>query len=82
MCELKREVEVGVASVVGGEVEAHSRGLVYACLGGWMAGSEVDEDDEFAQPPPWPWARQELTDCFNILARRELRTWLDKRFGL
>jgi len=82
MCELKREVEVGVASVVGGEVEAQSRGLVYACLGGWMTGSEVDEDDEFAQPPPWPWARQELTDCFNILARRELRTWLDKRFGL
>lgn len=33
--------------------------LFFACLSGWMA--KTDEDDEFAEPTPWPWAQEELS---------------------
>lgn len=78
MAELKAEVEAGVAAVVGD----NHQGIVYTCLGGWMAAEDSEDEDEFAQQPPWPWARRELTDFFDIKGRKELRTWLDQRVGL
>mmetsp|Transcript_31784 Transcript_31784/g.75455 ORF Transcript_31784/g.75455 Transcript_31784/m.75455 type:complete len:789 (+) Transcript_31784:90-2456(+) len=79
MAELKEEVAAGVKSIVGGEQTPE---MVYACLGGWMADDEVDDDDEFAARPPWPWAQEELTACFNIMSRKELKGWLDSKLGL
>lgn len=55
--------------------------VVFACLGGWMARSD-GEEDEFAETPPWSWARDELTDFYGILGRSELRCLLDSRLGL
>jgi len=90
MGELRDEVEEGVASVVGHRLSSAppplgggtSRGLAFACLGGWMAGTGEDDEDEFAQSPPWPWARQELTEFFGILSRQDLRTWFDTKLGM
>jgi len=78
MASLREEIDVGVRSVLG---DNKIEGLRYACLGGWMVG-EADDEDEFAQPPPWPWARQELTDFYQVLDKRELRKWLDSCVGL
>lgn len=78
MAELQAEVEAGVSAVVGD----NHQGIVYACLGGWMAGERDGEQDEFSHRAPWPWARRELTNFFGILSRTELRRWLDRRVGL
>jgi len=92
MEELRSEVEEGVEGVVGRRLSSApapqgaggttSRELAFACLGGWMAATEENEEDEFAQSPPWPWARQELTEFFGILGRQELRTWFDTKLGI
>jgi len=79
MGELREEVAAGVRSVVGREQEPE---MVYACLGGWVANTQAEEEDEFAAVPPWPWARRELTAFFNILGGRDLRTWLDSKLDL
>jgi GTP-binding protein EngB required for normal cell division len=77
MTELNNEVVAGLRAVVGPELDVE---VVYACLDGWMMNE--DEDDEFAQAAPWPWAREELTTFFGIQGRRELREWLDRRIGI
>lgn len=77
MEELKEEVEEGVKVIAGDERRKPQ--VVYACLGGWMATE--DEDDEF-EPAPWPWARRELTEVFGIRPAEEVRRWLDSLLGL
>jgi len=86
MQELEEEVSAGVEAVIGRRPitgRGPNADLAYACLGGWMSISdEDDDDDEFSEQPPWPWAREELTNAFNVLGRNDLRCWLDERVFL
>eukprot|EP00929_Paragymnodinium_shiwhaense_P055665 TRINITY_DN27882_c0_g1_i2.p1 TRINITY_DN27882_c0_g1~~TRINITY_DN27882_c0_g1_i2.p1 ORF type:complete len:775 (-),score=190.77 TRINITY_DN27882_c0_g1_i2:734-3058(-) len=76
MSELSEEVASGIKCALGTE---NLPQLAYACLAGWMT---TDGDDEFAQPPPWPWARQELMSFFDVKDSAGLRRWLDGKLGL
>jgi GTP-binding protein EngB required for normal cell division len=79
MNELRDEVADGIQSILG---KPELPEIVYACLGGWMASSEPDDEDEFAQAAPWSWARQELTEVFAVQGHEDLRRWLDGKLGL
>jgi len=81
MAELRDEVEAPIHTALG-TVNSTFFGLAYACLGGWMVGDgDVSEDDEFAMQPPWPWARQEIREFFQVLDRDGARMWLNETVG-
>eukprot|EP00931_Biecheleriopsis_adriatica_P051013 TRINITY_DN29557_c0_g1_i1.p1 TRINITY_DN29557_c0_g1~~TRINITY_DN29557_c0_g1_i1.p1 ORF type:complete len:943 (+),score=225.30 TRINITY_DN29557_c0_g1_i1:65-2893(+) len=84
MQELRSEVDATISSALqlDGEARQQAPEVVYACLGGWMAREASEEEDEFAEPAPWPWAKEELSEFFGILGAKELRKWLDSRIGL
>eukprot|EP00913_Durusdinium_trenchii_P034033 g31856.t1 len=67
-----------------GEEETPPRGAVSAPRfdRGPRTAEVATAEDEFAQPEPWPWAREELNDFFGILSRDALRQRLDERVGL
>ncbi|CAK9090643.1 unnamed protein product [Durusdinium trenchii] len=80
--ELMNEVETTIRSTLELDEGAPLPEICFTCLGGWMARASGEEEDEFAQPEPWPWAREELNDFFGILSRDALRQRLDERVGL
>jgi len=82
MQELLSEVESTIRRTLHLEEGDQLPEICFACLGGWMSRSVQDEEDEFAQPQPWPWAREELNEFFGILAQDALRQLLDTRLGL
>lgn len=83
MQELRSEVESTVRRTLQIEEGAQLPEMCFACLGGWMSRSLHDEsEDEFAEPQPWPWAREELSDFFSMLSQDSLRRLLDTRLGV
>jgi hypothetical protein len=92
MAELKDEIVAGIRSALSGNAAGDGDGvddqkedalkvdmdIRFTCLGGWM----LDEEDEFKPPPPWPWARREVSEFFEVLDRNSARQWLDIRIGL
>ncbi|CAE7617574.1 unnamed protein product [Symbiodinium natans] len=81
MQELRDEISATIRSSLHLQ-EAEDVEVLFTCQGGWMARSDEVEEDEFAETPPWPWARTELTEFYGILDRRELRQLLDTRLGI
>eukprot|EP00435_Cladocopium_sp_Y103_P053865 s384_g17.t1 len=82
MQDLRSEVESTVRRTLQIEEGAQLPEMCFACLGGWMSRGVPDEEDEFAEPQPWPWAREELSDFFGILPQESLRRLLDTRLGV
>lgn len=82
MQELRSEVESTVRRTLQIEEGAQLPEMCFACLGGWMSRGVQDEEDEFAEPQPWPWAREELSDFFSMLSQDSLRRLLDTRLGV